>query len=175
MPQAVLNSRRFSSAFTSHFTATSQPCEMQSASSTRLVATSAETFSPTIWLTTNCRARRCSRCFCCVTSCSRHCTASGLPARRRWCRLISSSSIRPSAVSARRRCAIDRHSIQRLLQKIPMPLPATLPKHICERLVLQRGIPVQRGTLSPRRIGIEKLPVISSVAIISLEFSNRSR
>ena len=75
-PQAEQNSSRFSSALTSHLMATSQPWETQRASRMRMAAISGEVFSPTISLTTSCRATRCSRC----TSRRRTRTAAAAPA-----------------------------------------------------------------------------------------------
>ena len=65
-------------ALTSHLMPASHPWETHTASTMRMAASSGELLSPTIWLTTNCNARRCSRSFCWVTSRSKQRTASGI-------------------------------------------------------------------------------------------------
>ncbi len=91
-------SRCICSVFTIHSMPRSHPWEMQSASMMRMPEDSPEAFSPTIWLTSSCRANRFSRCFCSVTSRSRQRIARACPAFWRRLRLNSRSITRPSGV-----------------------------------------------------------------------------
>ena len=113
-------------------------------------------FSPTIWLTTSCKASGVRAASAGLHRAAGIAQPAGLPARRRWCRLISSSSTRPSAVSVRERGASTVIASSAFLSS-----PATSSRQASrifrEGIAFQGGISIQAECLAPCRIGVEEL------------------